>query len=151
MKERFPKKILNFYNEKAEGKKVALWGLSFKPNTDDIRESPALTVIQRLTERNIKVVAFDPAAMDNVKSLDEFKNNDLLEFAEDKYAATIGANALALATEWGTFGTPDLNHLAEVMAEKVIFDGRSIWNPDSMRKAGFYYSSTGRQTIDARN
>lgn len=147
MKKRFAKKIIDYFGDSRRDKIVALWGLAFKAKTDDVRESPALTVIRELTQHGVQVVAHDPEAMENVRALDEFRHNPLLSFADDQYQAAKGADALAIATEWSAFRSPDLARLSEDMRQKVVFDGRSLWDLDTVRRAGFYYDSVGRQVV----
>lgn len=133
-------KISRYYGHKLAGKKFAIWGLAFKPNTDDIREAPALEVITRLLEMGAVVTAFDPEAMPNVKR--EFTGK--LEFAENQYAALKEADALVICTEWNEFRTPDFNKMAVLLKEKVIFDGRNLYDTVQMKQTGFYYESIGR-------
>jgi UDPglucose 6-dehydrogenase len=127
------------------GKHFAMWGLAFKPDTDDIREAPALYMIDALLEAGATVTAFDPEAMGNVKKL----LGDKIKFANDEYEALKGADALIIATEWSLFRTPDLDRVAESLKEKTIFDGRNLYDLDEMEKAGFHYVSVGRQVVNA--
>lgn len=129
-----------------KGKRFALWGLAFKPDTDDIREAPALYVIDELVKAGASVIAFDPEAMANVKKL----KGDKMEFAQDEYEALKGADALIIATEWALFRTPDFKRVGELLKEKVIFDGRNLYELDEMEKLGFTYVSVGRQTVGAK-
>jgi len=137
------KKIKAFFNENLSGKTIAVWGLSFKPNTDDIREAPALYIIDGLLEAGATVNVYDPEAMENVKAL----YGDRLQFASDQYEALIGADALAIVTEWSVFRTPSFQVIAGLMKDKVIFDGRNLYDLDQMEEQGFYYDSIGRDTI----
>ena len=137
-------RILNYFDNNLKGKKIAVWGLAFKPDTDDIREAPALYNIEALLTHGAKISAFDPEAMDNVKKL----MDDRIEFAETQYDALQDADALLIATEWTVFRTPDFNKMKELMKNKVIFDGRNLYDPEKMKSAGFYYASVGRQIID---
>jgi len=136
-------KIKKYFNNKLKGKKIALWGLAFKPNTDDIREAPALYIIEELFKEGAVISAFDPEAMKNVKELIGAKIN----FAEDQYAALEDCDALLITTEWNEFRTPDFEKMADLMKSKVIFDGRNVFDPDQMKGLGFYYESIGRKTI----
>ena len=136
----FFEKISRYYGDKLQGKKFAVWGLAFKPNTDDIREAPALEIITRLTGMGATVTAFDPEAMPNVKK--EFKGE--LTYADNQYEALKGADALVICTEWNEFRTPDFNRIAGQLAEKVIFDGRNLYDTSQMKAHGFYYESIGR-------
>ncbi len=128
-------------NGSMKGKRIALWGLAFKPDTDDIREAPALYIIKELLNMGAEIIAFDPEAMDNVK-----KNlGDKILFAEDRYSALKNADALVIATEWAEFRSPDFEKMGELMKEKVIFDGRNLYEPADMKAKGFTYSSIGRE------
>lgn len=129
-----------------KGKHFALWGLAFKPDTDDIREAPALYVIDELVAAGATVTAFDPEAMPNVKKL----KGDKMNFAKDEYEALKGADALIIATEWALFRTPDFKRVAELLKEKTVFDGRNLYELDEMEKLGFTYVSVGRQTVGAK-
>ncbi len=128
-----------------KGKKIAVWGLSFKPQTDDIRESPALVLIKSLVAAGASVSAYDPEAMDNTKQ--EIPD---IEYCSDPYSATEGADALALVTEWKEFRTPDFERVAKSMRSKAIFDGRNIWNPETTTALGFRHYSIGRGVFDPK-
>jgi UDPglucose 6-dehydrogenase len=136
-------KIKNFFRNDLKGKKIALWGLAFKPDTDDIREAPALFMIDALVKEGAQVTAYDPEAMNNVKHL----IGDKIEYATSEYAALQGADALVICTEWGVFRNPDFNKVKSMMADAVIFDGRNLFEVEDMNQLGFYYSSIGRTTI----
>jgi UDPglucose 6-dehydrogenase len=136
-------KIRNHFSGKLSGKRFAVWGLAFKPDTDDIREAPALYVIEELLKEGASVAAYDPEAMSNVKAL----LGDNIEFANDPYAAAKNADALIICTEWALFRTPDFEKLNSSLKNKVIFDGRNLYSPDHMREMGYYYSSIGRETV----
>lgn len=136
-------KIKDFYGGELKGKHFALWGLAFKPDTDDIREAPALYVIDKLLEAGATITAYDPEAMENVKA----RVGDKISFAEDEYSALNGADALIIATEWSVFRSPDFDVVVDKLNEKVIFDGRNLYELDQMKDLGFYYSSIGRRTI----
>lgn len=136
----FFEKIARYYKHELKGKKFAVWGLAFKPNTDDIREAPALEIITRLTAMGAMVTAFDPEAMANVKR--EYKGE--LSYADNQYAALEGADALVICTEWNEFRTPDFNRIANQLSNKVIFDGRNLYDTMQMKSLGFYYESIGR-------
>lgn len=140
-------KLKKFYGPKLKGKTIALWGLAFKPDTDDIREAPALLLIEQLTKAGAKVRAFDPEAMANVAAS---VNNPDLSLAKDQYQALSGADALVIATEWAIFRTPDFSKLAKCLSEPVVFDGRNLYEPEAMAEHGFYYASVGRATVDGR-
>jgi UDPglucose 6-dehydrogenase len=125
---------------KLKGKKVAVWGLSFKPNTDDIRESPALDIIRKLLDGGAAVAAYDPVAMDAAK--EELASVD---YADDPYAAAEGADALAVVTDWNEFKEPDFKGLARAMRRALIFDGRNIYDPAKVEAAGLEYVGVGRR------
>jgi UDPglucose 6-dehydrogenase len=136
-------KIKNFFRNDLKGKKIALWGLAFKPDTDDIREAPALYMIDALVKEGAQVTAYDPEAMNNVKHL----IGDKIEYATSEYDALQGADALVICTEWGVFRNPDFNKVKSMMVDAVIFDGRNLFEVEDMNQLGFYYSSIGRTTI----
>lgn len=142
-KKKLFEKINKYFNSDLSNKKIAIWGLSFKPNTDDIREAPAIELIVDLLSKNVKISVFDPEANQNVKDI----FGDQLEYAEDMYEAAHNADALAIVTEWSLFRSPDFGTISEKMKQKVIFDGRNLYEPEKMKQLGFYYSSIGRQTI----
>ena len=124
-----------------KGKRIAVWGLSFKPRTDDVREAPALLIIEALLKSGASVVAFDPVATENAKTV--LKSNARLKFAKDQYAATDGADALVVATEWDEFRTADFADLQKRMRGTVIVDGRNIFERDEVETAGFQYYGVG--------
>lgn len=138
----FLEKIYKHYNNNIAGKTFAIWGLSFKPHTDDIREAPAIDIIKELTAKDAKVRAFDPVAMDNTKPL--FKDNKKVHFAEDEYQALEGADALVLVTEWPQFRRPDWERMKELLAEPMVFDGRNQYDPGKMKQMGFEHIGIGR-------
>ena len=144
-RERFYKKIDKFYNGDLQGKKFGIWGLAFKPNTDDIREAPSLYVIEKLIEKGAEVVAFDPEAIENVKEI----FGDKIKYAKDQYEAAKDVDALIIVTEWSIFRTPDFDKLSEIMNNKIIFDGRNLYEVDDMQELGFSYNSVGRKFIEA--
>ena len=127
------------------GKHFALWGLAFKPDTDDIREAPALYMIDALLEAGATISAYDPEAMNNVKKI----KGDKINYADSEYSALEGADALLIATEWGLFRNPDFERMAMMMPTKCIFDGRNLYDLDSMRENGFTYYSIGREDVIA--
>jgi UDPglucose 6-dehydrogenase len=134
-------KMIKFFNNNLKNKKIAIWGLSFKPKTDDIREASSLILIEKLLEAGAKVKAYDPAAMDETKKL----LGNRIEYTSDPYDALDGVDAVALITEWSEFHLPDFHRMAELMKEKVIFDGRNIYDPAELRKLGFTYFGIGRR------
>ncbi len=133
-------KINEYFKGDLKGKKIALWGLAFKPDTDDIREAPALYIINELLEAGANIVAFDPEAMNNVKAI----YGDKITFASNCDETIVDADALVIATEWQVFRNPNFDLLAEKMNNKVIFDGRNLYDTEDMKSKGFYYSSIGR-------
>ncbi len=135
--------IKAYFNNDLKSKKIAVWGLAFKPNTDDIREAPALTIIDALLAEGVAVSAYDPEAMNNVKAL----YNDKIHFADRQYDALTDADALVIATEWSEFRTPDFNNIASLLKNKVIFDGRNLFDLNKMEELGFYYVSVGRKVV----
>jgi len=136
-------KISTYFNHNLKGLKIAVWGLAFKPNTDDIREAPALYVIDALLNAGAHISVFDPEAMDNVKKI----YGDKLSYTDNAYAAAKDANALAIITEWSEFRNPDFERLASLMADKIIFDGRNVYELEQMAETGFHYESIGREII----
>lgn len=142
-RERMMNKIRSHYNNELNGKKIAIWGLAFKPNTDDIREAPALYIIEELLKSNADVTVFDPEAMENVKRV----FGDKINYAEDQYEAIKGAEALVILTEWNVFRTPSFRKMDESLAEKIIFDGRNLYSLDLMIEKGYHYNSIGRNLV----
>lgn len=133
-------KIKAHFNNDLKGKHFALWGLAFKPNTDDIREAPALYIIDALVSEGATVTVFDPEGMPNVKGV----IGDKVVYAENQYATLENADALIIATEWSVFRTPDFDKIAATLKHKVIFDGRNLFDVARMQELGFYYESVGR-------
>ena len=131
------------YFKDLKGKHFALWGLSFKPNTDDVREAPALYLINALTEAGATVSAFDPEAMANVKQV----MGDKITYAETQYEALRDADALVIATEWNEFRTPDFSKISAMLKGNVIFDGRNLFDLAHMQELGFHYESVGRKKV----
>lgn len=133
-------RIKKYFNNNLKNKKVTLWGLAFKPNTDDIREAPALSIIDELLKEGAIITAFDPEAMANVRK----KLGDKITFADGQYDAIKDCDALIVATEWNEFRTPDFDRMVSLMKNKVIFDGRNVYEPGMMKNLGFHYESVGR-------
>lgn len=123
-----------------EGKTIAIWGLAFKPRTDDVREAPAVTVIEMLHREYAHVRAFDPEAMPNMRQVFPEK----VYFAQDAYDALVGADALVILTEWDEFREPDFGRMKELLARPIVVDGRNVFNPDEVRALGFTYTGIGR-------
>jgi UDPglucose 6-dehydrogenase len=136
-------KIKNFFKGNLMGKRIAIWGLAFKPNTDDIREAPALYIINALLAEGAEVAAFDPEAMDNVKKI----MGDRITFVDNQYDALLKADALVIVTEWPAFRTPDFAKMTQRMNAKVIFDGRNVFKIEQMKELGFHYESIGREKV----
>jgi len=136
-------KIIARFGENLSDKKFAIWGLAFKPNTDDMREAPSLVLIDELTKRGATVVAFDPVAMAEARHT--LAGNPQVSFAADAMSALQGADALAIATEWKTFRAPDFSAVKAALKTPVIFDGRNLYEPETMRENGFDYYPIGRK------
>lgn len=134
-------KIVSHFGDDLKGKHFAVWGLAFKPNTDDIREAPALEMIEALLTKGATVTAFDPEAMPNVKSL----LGDKIQYAESQYEALDQADALIIATEWSEFRTPDFEAIETRLKQKAIFDGRNLFDVKQITDLGYYYESIGRK------
>jgi UDPglucose 6-dehydrogenase len=135
-------KIKQYFNNNLTGKKFALWGLAFKPNTDDIREAPALYIIDALVSEGATITAFDPEAMNNVKQV----IGDKISYADNQYDCLKDTDALIIATEWNEFRTPDFLKMVRNLRNKVIFDGRNLFDVIAIRELGFHYESIGRTT-----
>lgn len=135
--------IKSYFNNNLKGKKIAIWGLAFKPNTDDIREAPALYMIEELLSAGATVATFDPEAMKNVKQL----LGDTVTFAESQYDTLQDADALVIATEWSEFRTPDFNRISSMLKNKAIFDGRNLFDLVQLENLGYHYVSIGRRVV----
>jgi UDPglucose 6-dehydrogenase len=133
-------KIKSFYQGNIKGKHFALWGLAFKPNTNDIREAPALLMIDALLKEGATITAYDPEAMPNVQQ--ELGNK--INYAQSQYQALEGADALLIATEWSEFRTPDFERIGQLLSSKVIFDGRNLFEVTKLQQLGYQYISIGR-------
>jgi UDPglucose 6-dehydrogenase len=136
-------KLLKYYKGDIKGKHFAIWGLAFKPETDDIREAPALYIIDELIKNGATVTAFDPEAANNVKAI----VGDKINFANNQYDALQNADALLIATEWSVFRNPDFEKMDQILTHKVIFDGRNLFDLQKMVDLGYYYNSIGRKLI----
>jgi UDPglucose 6-dehydrogenase len=136
-------KVKKYYKGDVKGKKFAMWGLAFKPETDDIREAPALYIIDELLKAGATVTAFDPEAMPNVKAL----LGDKIDYAENPYEALNDADALLIVTEWSAFRTPDFDQVDSLLKAKVVFDGRNLYDLQKMIDCGYYYNSIGRKLV----
>lgn len=135
--------IKDHFGGNLKGVKIAMWGLSFKPDTDDIREAPSLYLIEKFTDAGASVVAFDPEAMENVQDLLGHR----IEYAENQYDALEGADALVICTEWSVFRNPDFSKVSELLNNPVIFDGRNLYELEKMQELGYHYRSIGRNTV----
>ena len=136
-------KIKDFYDGDVKDKTIAIWGLAFKPETDDIREAPALEIIQLLLNHGVNIKVFDPEAMENVKAL----FGEKLTYADNQYEALQNADALAIVTEWAAFRNPNFDKIKSTIKSPIIFDGRNLYNTERMEELGFHYESIGRKKI----
>ena len=137
-------KMVRHFGESLSGKRIAVWGLAFKPNTDDMREAPARTLVGELVARGAKVVAYDPVAMDEARRI--FGTDSRIAYAESPLAAVSGADALAVVTEWKEFRSPDFVEIKRRLKAPLIFDGRNLYEPARMKSLGFQYFPIGRRT-----
>jgi UDPglucose 6-dehydrogenase len=137
-------KVKEHFKGGLKGKTIAVWGLAFKPHTDDIREAPSLYNIEELLAEGAKIKAHDPEAMENVRKI----MKDKIEYCENPYDAAQDADAIFIATEWPEFRTPDFEKLGSIVKEKVIFDGRNLYDLNLMKELGFVYHSIGREAIN---
>jgi len=135
------KKMSGHFKNDFKNKVIGIWGIAFKPKTDDIREASSLILIEQLLAAGAKIKSYDPAAMDEAKR----QIGDRIEFCSDPYEAIAGADAMALMTEWSEFHLPEFNRMAELMKSKVIFDGRNIYDPAELKRLGFTYYGIGRR------
>lgn len=140
------KKLLKHFDNKPRGKVVTVWGLSFKPNTDDMREAPSITIINELVKHGVKVQAHDPVAIEEAKK----KIGNKIKYYKNNYDALKGADALVIVTEWSEFRRPDFDKMKKLMKGKAIFDGRNIYNPEIMKQTGFTYYGIGRPIINGK-
>lgn len=141
-------RINEHFDGRLSGRAIALWGLSFKPNTNDIREAPALLLIESLLEAGARVQAHDPEAIPDARRV--LGDRSRLAFVDDQYEALDGADALALATEWRSFWSPDFERMRQAMREQVIFDGRNVYDPEALEALRFTHYSVGRTTVRPR-
>lgn len=139
-------KTKRHFGKDLSGKTIAIWGLAFKPNTDDLREAPALVVIEELLKSGAKVQAFDPVAMPKARPMiEKLQNSANARLCESSYAACEGADALLLITEWNEFRQPDFKKVLKLLNQPVLFDGRNLFSPAAMRELGFQYQGIGRR------
>ena len=135
---------MQHFNQQLTKKKIAIWGLAFKPDTDDIREAPALYMIEHLLEAGADIVVYDPEAMSNVQK----QKNYPIQYSQDQYSLLLDADALLICTEWSMFRNPDFELMKKSMKEAVIFDGRNLYELDKMQELGYFYKSIGRSTVN---
>jgi UDPglucose 6-dehydrogenase len=136
--------IKKYFNNDLKGKRFAIWGLAFKPNTDDVREAPAIYIIEALIKEGASVCAFDPEGIKNLKK----EVGDVIDYADSQYDALNDADALIIATEWNEFRTPDFTKIAERLKNKAIFDGRNLFDLTMIEDLGFHYESVGRRIVN---
>jgi UDPglucose 6-dehydrogenase len=136
-------KIIKHFAGKLVGLTIGVWGLAFKPSTDDIREAPSLVLIEGLLARGAKVRVYDPEAMENVRA----RYGARLEYCDQRDGVLDGADALAIVTEWKHFINPDFDAMRRAMRQPIIFDGRNLYRPERMKQAGFTYYSIGRPAV----
>jgi len=139
-------KMVNYFGEDLSGKSFGVWGLAFKPGTDDMREASSLVLIRLLIEAGARVSAYDPVATENARSMFpmDWQKSGKLEFVEDQYDTLKNANAMVLMTEWKRFRQPDFDAMKEMMIEPVVFDGRNQFDPEYLSEKGFKYFGIGR-------
>ncbi len=136
-------RVSHHFENSLKGRQLTVWGLAFKPNTDDMREAPSVVIINRLLELGAKVVAYDPVAMKNAG----YYFKDSIQYAEDEYSALKGSDALLVVTEWNEFRNPDFNQMKSALIQPLVFDGRNIFEPEKMKELGFTYYSIGRKPV----
>jgi UDPglucose 6-dehydrogenase len=141
-----PGKLKDHFGEKLKNCTVAIWGLAFKPRTDDIREAPSLVLIDYLLQEGAKVRVHDPEAMENVRTI----YGNKLAYSDRPYGALEGADALVIVTEWSEFRRPDYEVIRRLLKQPVIFDGRNLYEPKTMESLGFTYYSIGRKTVSEK-
>ena len=141
-------KIQYRFGNDLDGKRIAIWGLSFKPGTDDMREAPSLILINHLIEAGAEVNCYDPVAVGVAKKMlpVEAQKSGKIKFAEDQYSALENADAMVLVTEWKPFQRPDFSRIGSAMKQKIIFDGRNQYNPEQLAERGFEYYGIGRSS-----
>jgi UDPglucose 6-dehydrogenase len=142
-KSRLTEKIVARLGENLSGRRFALWGLAFKPNTDDMREAPSRVIAQALASRGASICAYDPVAMEEARRV--FGEQAWLSYADSPMAALAGADALVIVTEWKEFRSPDFDRLAQSLSQKLVFDGRNLYEPAQLQDAGLEYHAIGRR------
>ncbi|PMD92070.1 hypothetical protein BWI97_21050 [Siphonobacter sp. BAB-5405] len=138
--------VLDYFGGDVKGKTIAIWGLAFKPYTDDIREAPALYNIRELIAQGAHIKAYDPEAMENVANLSDIGSK--VTFTKDAYSALVDADALMIMTEWPQFRTPEFEKMESRLKNKVIFDGRNVYELEDMQEKGYTYYSIGREKVN---
>jgi UDPglucose 6-dehydrogenase len=138
-------KVKRYFGDDLTGHTFAIWGLSFKPETDDIRDAPSMELIRKLTEAGAQVRVFDPEAMNNAKQI----FGDSIQYASNQYDVLEGASAMIIVTEWSEFRNPDFARIGQLLKQRIIFDGRNVYSLDRMQQLDFYYESMGRQIVYA--
>jgi UDPglucose 6-dehydrogenase len=146
-RELLAERVTDYFDGDVSGKKVAIWGLAFKPNTDDIREAPSHVIIRALLDAGAEIVGYDPEAIETTRRV----FGDAIDYADDMYSALNGADVLVICTEWNAFRRPDLADVRDRLAQPVIFDGRNVFDPKRMAEMGFIYSSIGRPSLPPEN
>ena len=140
-------KVINYFGDDLSNKTFGLWGLAFKPETDDIREAPSLYMIKALLKLGAKIISYDPEAMQNVKEL----IGDEIQYVDNSYEALRNVDALLIATEWSAFRNPDFDKMQQLMKSPIIFDGRNLYDLETMNSKSFFYQSIGRATVNNLN
>ncbi len=143
-RKRFYRKIEKHFKGKLEGMRIAVWGIAFKPNTDDVREAPVFYILDELLKAKASVAVYDPEAMPGAKA----RYGDRIEYAASSYGALQGADALVIVTEWNEFRKPDFGLMKNLMRQPVVFDGRNVYDPAKVRERGFAYHSIGRKSLE---
>ena len=136
--------IIKHFTEDLSDRKFAVWGLAFKPKTDDVREAPALYIIEELLRRGATVAAYDPEAINSTRK----ELGDRIDYANDAYDALTDADALIICTEWNEFRSPDFDHIKDLLKNPLIFDGRNLYDINIIKNTGFHYISIGRPDIN---
>jgi UDPglucose 6-dehydrogenase len=142
-KHRMYDKLIRYFGD-LKGKTIALWGLSFKPKTDDMREAPSLVLISQLLQAGAEVIAYDPVAMHEAERI----LGNTIRYSVDQYATLNGADALIIVTEWPEFRSPDFDRIAKSLKHMAVFDGRNIYEPQEMKALGFHYECIGREIVN---
>jgi UDPglucose 6-dehydrogenase len=144
-RKRFFRKVEAHFKGELAGRRFAVWGVAFKPNTDDVREAPSFYVVERFLELGASVAVFDPEAMGGARE----RFGDRIDYAQSSYGALQGADALVVVTEWNEFRKPDFGLMKSLLKAPVVFDGRNIYDPRKMRDLGFLYHSVGRKALES--